>query len=566
MSATNDFMQAGLKALRSTVDPFGITSSLLQVQTAWLQHPRELTQQLGELGSDLWSLQLYGYRRMLGLPADDMLPAQERDERFQEDAWRKNPYLDVVKEYYLLYTRWMEDSIFSTPDLDEKTRRRAAYWVRQGLNALAPSNYFWTNPQAVQRFVETGGASLLEGFRHWLDDRTQGDVSMVNQDVFEVGVNLATTPGKVVFRNRLLELIQYAPATEQVRTIPILIVAPWINKYYILDLNQKKSLVRYLVERGYTVFITSWKNPTAEMRATRMEDYMLEGILPAIEAIRSICSVPQVHAVGYCIGGTMLAALMAWLARDEAPSPIAHWTLLTTLLDFTQPGDIDVFIDEDSVRYLERKMDQRGYLDGQELALSFRMLRSNSLIWHYVVHNYLYGEEPPQFDVLYWNTDCTRLPETMHSFYLREMYLENKLAKPDALSMGGRPLDLGRIRQPLYVVGTEQDHIAPWKEAFKACSLVGSPVRFVLATSGHIVGIVNPPVDPPKRRYWVGDATGAADPEAWRESMAKIAGSWWDDWDAWLVQQCGDLTTLPSLGNAAYPPLEDAPGSYVLER
>ncbi len=566
MGTTSDFIQAGLKTLRETVDPFGITSSLLQVQQAWLQHPRELTQQLGELGSGLWLLQLYGYRRMLGLAADDLIPPQARDERFQEEAWTRNAYLDVVKEYYLLYTRWLEDTVLSSPDVDEKTRRRAAYWVRQGLNALAPSNYFWTNPHAVQRFIETGGSSLLDGLKIWLEDRSQGDVSMVNEDVFEVGVNLATTPGKVVFRNRLLELIQYAPTTEQVRTVPILIVAPWINKYYILDLNPKKSLVRYLVERGYTVFITSWKNPTVEMRNTRLDDYMLEGILPAIQAARAICDVPQVHAVGYCIGGTLLAALMAWIARDEAPSPIAHWTLFATLVDFTQPGDIDVFIDEESVRYLERTMKRRGYLDGQELALSFRMLRSNSLIWHYFVHNYLYGEEPPQFDVLYWNTDSTRLPEAMHAFYLREMYLENKLAKPDALTLGGHPIDLGRIRAPLYAVGTEQDHIAPWKEVFKTCSLVGSPVRYVLATSGHIVGIVNPPVDPPKRRYWVGDATGATDPEAWRASMTKLPGSWWEDWDAWLAQRCGSLTTPPGLGSEAYPALADAPGSYVLER
>jgi polyhydroxyalkanoate synthase len=273
-----------------------------------------------------------------------------------------------------------------------------------------------------------------------------------------------------------------------------------------------------------------------------------------------------VHAVGYCIGGTLLAALLAWVERGEAPSPVAHWTLLTTLVDFTQPGDIDVFIDEDSVRYIERMMERRGYLDGQELALSFRMLRSNSLIWHYVVHNYLYGEDVPQFDVLYWNTDCTRLPEAMHSFYLRELYLANKLARPDGLTLGGRPLDLGRIQAPLYVVGTEQDHIAPWRETFKVCALVGAPVRYVLATSGHIIGIVNPPVDPPKRRYWVGDATGATDPLAWRDGMEKVPGSWWEDWNAWLAERCGPLGAPPPMGNGDYPALGDAPGTYVLER
>jgi polyhydroxyalkanoate synthase len=566
MSVPSDSIQTMLQGLRATVDPFGIQSSLWKVQQAWLRHPRELADQLSRLGSELWSLQLQAYQALLGMGSEDLVPARVRDERFQDESWVKNPYLNLLKEYYLLYTRWLEDSVFATPDVDEKSRRRAAYWVRQGLNALAPSNYFWTNPQAVERFLETGGDSLLSGFRHWLADRPKGDVSMVDEEVFEVGRNLATTPGKVVFRNRLVELIQYTSTTEQVSAVPIVIIAPWINKYYILDINEKKSLVRYLVERGYTVFITSWKNPTEEMRATTLDDYMLDGILRVTEVAREICGVSQVHAVGYCIGGTLLSALMAWLARSDGPSPIAHWTLLTTLVDFSNPGDIDVFIDEDSVRYIERTMERRGYLDGRELAVSFRMLRSNSLIWHYVVHNYLYGEDPPQFDVLYWNTDCTRLPEAMHSAYLRELYLENKLVKPDALSLGGRPLDLGRIRTPAYVVGTEQDHIAPWKETFKVCAQTGGAVRYVLATSGHIIGIVNPPVEPPKRRYWVGDAAGATDPEAWRNSMVKLPGSWWEDWHVWLTERCGPMVAPPPLGTDTYPALADAPGTYVLER
>jgi len=566
MSMPADPMQTVLEGLRSTVDPLGIMTSLWDVQRAWSRHPRELAGRLSLLGSELWSLHLDAYQSMLGLASEDPVPARERDQRFQDDAWVKNPYLNLLKDYYLVYTRWVEDSIFATPEVSEKGRRRAAYWARQGLNALAPSNYFWTNPQAVQRFVETGGRSLLAGFSHWLGDRTKGDVSMVDEEVFQVGVNLATTPGKVVFRNPLLELIQYTPTTEQVRAVPIVIVAPWINKYYILDINQKKSLVHYLVERGYTVFVTSWKNPTEAMRATTLDDYMLEGILRVMEVARDICGVPQVHAVGYCIGGTLLSALMAWLARAEEPSPIAHWSLLTTLVDFSNPGDIDIFIDEDSVRHIERMMEKRGYLDGRELAVSFRMLRSNSLIWHYVVHNYLYGEDPPQFDVLYWNTDCTRLPEAMHSAYLRDMYLDNKLARPDALSLGGRPLDLGRIEAPLYAVGTEQDHIAPWKETFKICAQTGGAVRYALATSGHIIGIVNPPVDPPKRRFWVGDAAGATDPEAWRDSMVKMPGSWWEDWETWLAERCGPMVEPRPLGTQAYPALADAPGTYVLER
>jgi polyhydroxyalkanoate synthase len=565
---TNPFFETAVDSLRKTVDPFGIASSLLQVQQAWLTQPKELSSELAKLGSELWSLQQQSFQRMLGLASEDAFPAAQRDERFQADIWTENPYLDTMKEYYLLYTRWLEDAVFTTPELPEKERKRAAFWLRQGLNALAPTNYFWSNPYAVQRYVESGGHSLLGGLKNVLKDLQVSNIRMVDQEAFEVGRNLATSPGQVVFRNELLELIQYAPTSEQVHGIPILIIAPWINKYYILDLNEKKSLVRHLVKQGFTVFVTSWKNPTAEMRTTTFDDYMLKGLLPAVEAARSICAVPQIHAVGYCIGGTLLASLLAWLAVDKSyknKQPIAHWSLFATLVDFANAGDIDVFIDEDSIASIEEMMGKRGYLDGDELAMAFRMLRSNSLIWHYYAHHYLCGEEPPQFDVLYWNMDSTRLPEAMHSFYLREFYLHNKLAQPDAVTLGDQSIDLGRITQPLYAVGAEQDHITPWKETFKTCRLVKGPVRYVLATSGHIVGIINPPVDPPKRRYWVGEASGQTDPEAWREGIEKQLGSWWENWWEWLREQCGPLQAPPSMGNSAYPVLTPAPGTYVVE-
>ncbi len=570
MSNPNEIFDLSLAQLRKTVDPFGITTSILQAQKAWLEHPVELASQLNKLGAELWSLQMYSCNSLLGMECGDVFAAVEHDERFQEPVWTENRLLDVVKQLYLLYTRWLEDAIFETPGMEEKDRRRAAFWVRQGLNALAPNNYFWTNPHAVQRFFETAGKTVLDGARHWAEDSPRGSVSMVDESAFEVGKNLATTEGQVVMRNELLELIQYSPTTAQVHAVPLLIVAPWINKYYILDLKPSKSLVKYLVDQGYTVFITSWKNPTPEMRETSMGDYMLRGLVPAVEAVRSICEVPQIHATGYCIGGTMLAALMAWYARSTEqhgqPSPIAHWTLFTSLVDFANPGDIDVFIDEEGVAAIERMMETRGYLDGNDLAMSFRMLRSNSLIWNYFVHNYMYGEEPPQFEVLYWNTDSTRLPQAMHSFYLREFYLENKLVQPDAIRLGDQPIDLGRITVPLYAIGTEQDHIAPWKETFKICRHVSGECRYVLATSGHIMGIISPPVDPPKRRYWVGDATGAQDPEEWRAAQPKLPGSWWEDWNGWLDQRCGALQPPPGLGNETYPALAPAPGTYVLER
>lgn len=568
MTATNTQSPTINAEFRRMLDPFGIISSCLEVQQAWLQHPAELMEQMQRLGSDLAELHLHVCKYSCGMHSEDCIPAKYYDERFQDPIWKESPFHDTLKEYYLLYTHWLEDAIFQTPDLDEKTARRAAFWTRQWLDAIAPNNFFWTNPLAVWTALTSGGHSLVDGTMHWLEDAAEGDISMVNKDAFTVGRDLATTPGAVVFRNELLELIQYSPVKDRVRSKPILIIAPWINKYYILDLKPHKSLVNYLVVQGFTVFVTSWKNPGSDMRNTTFEDYMLKGVQPAIEAARSITASADIHAVGYCIGGTLLSVLMAWMNRtdDKTEQSISSWTLLTGLVDFSDPGDIDVFIDEYSVEYLEQRMAASGYLDGADMAQSFRALRPNSLVWRYVVNNYLYGEEPPPFDVLYWNTDPTRLPEAMHSFYLREFYLNNNLVKSDTLTIGGRPIDLGRITQPLYAVGTEQDHIAPWKETFKVCAQVSGPVHYTLATSGHILGIISPPVDPPKRRYWTGDATGQTDPEAWRSSINKQPGSWWEDWVRWLNEHCGDPVSPPSLGNKTYPELEPAPGTYVLEK
>jgi len=391
-------------------------------------------------------------------------------------------------------------------------------------------------------------------------------VQMVDRSAFKVGQNLAATPGAVVYRNELLELIQYAPATAKVRTVPIVIIPPWINKFYILDLNEKKSLLRYLVSRGFTVFVVSWKNPTAAQADTTFEDYLMKGMRQAIDAARAISKVPQVHAVGYCIGGTALATLMAWFNREypaESDVPVAHWSLLTTLVDFSRPGGIEVFIDEKTIEALEHMMDQQGFLDGRDMARSFRLLRSNSLIWHYFVHNYLYGETPPPFDVLYWNTDVTRMPRAMHSFYLREFYLHNKLVQKNALEIAGQPIDLGCIRQPLYAVGCEEDHIAPWKATFKI-GRIAAPVRYTLSSSGHILGIINPPAKPPKRWYWSGEID-AESAEEWHKHQKKIDGTWWEDWSAWLAKRCGAQIEARTPGSTEYPVLGAAPGTYVHE-
>lgn len=552
------------------LDPFGITKACVDVQKAWLENPRQLFNRTMKLSIDSWAVQSQTWRRFMGISEKDQIPAVEYDERFADPIWTDVVYLDFIKQYYLLGTRWLEDAIYDSPDLDEKIKEKSAFWVRQWLNAIAPTNYFWTNPIAVKKFVETGGESVLKGLKNLVGDLKHNTIRMVDTDAFEVGKNLAITKGEVVFRNKMFELIQYAPQTAQTRHLPILFVPPWINKYYILDLTPKKSIINWLVHQGFTVFLMSWKNPTAEMRHTRFDDYLLNGVLPAINVVKEICEVPHIHAVGYCIGGTLMSILMAWLNANEetagAKCPISSWTLFTTLTEFSNPGEIQVFIDEENLNYIDKLLEEKGYLEGKAMADSFRLIRSNSLIWHYYVHNYLYGEDLPAFDVLFWNMDSTRLPQTMHSFYLRELYLHNKLSKPNELTIADRALDLSKITQPLYDVSTEQDHIAPWKETFKKCAQISSPIREVLATSGHILGIISPPVDPPKRRYWVGDATGATDPLAWQKQQSKVSGSWWEDWKIWLANQCGTLQNPPSIGNEKYPALLPAPGSYVLEK
>lgn len=548
------------------VDPFGVFDSLFAAQVAWLQQPAVLGSEVRQLIEGNYDLWLQTFKRFSGMDTDDVIPAVQYDERFKESAWTENPWFDLLKEIYLLYSRWLIDAVFKTPGLDDKTRRRAAFWTRQWLDALSPSNFFLTNPLAQLNFVMSGGHSLRDGFALWLKDFKHNDINMVDPEAFTVGKDLAITPGEVVYRNGLLELIQYLPTTDKVHATPILLISPWINKFYIMDLAPGKSLVQFLVNRGYTVFITSWKNPGSELRHAGFEDYLFKGAMEAINVIRDITGQPKVHAAGYCIGGTLLAMLMAWLNRSEEESPVAHWTLFTTLVDFSNPGDIEVFIDENSVAWLEEKMKHTGYMDGDDMGLSFRMLRPNSLIWRYVVQGYLYGSEPPPLDVLFWNTDCTRLPARMHSFYLREMYLNNKLVQANALEFENRPIDLGKITQPLYAIGTEQDHISPWKETFRIAQLVDAPVRYILATSGHIMGVINPPDQGSKRHYWCGDATGEKDPEKWQASTGKIEGSWWEDWDAWLDANCGPMVDAPLVGNQNYPPLAPAPGEYVMEK
>ena len=557
------------RTLQSVFDPFGMYAAIFQSQQAWAQHPQEWLHAIDKLAREAGALEVHGFRRALGLEQGDYLKPAEGDARFDAAEWHDKLYYDLLKQWYLLYTRWIGEAVYDTPAMTKHTRRRAAFWVRQWFNALAPTNYFLTNPVAIRKFYETNGESLLAGLKNWSEDGRAGEVRMVDGSNFSVGHNLGTTPGSVVFRNELIELIHYAPMTAQVHAVPLVFVPPWINKFYILDLNEKKSMMRYLLKQGFSVFVISWRNPDASMADTTFDDYVLKGVLSAIEAARAVCAVPQVHAVGYCLGGTALATLMAWLNREyegKPGMPVASWTMLASLVDFSRAGEIETFLNEEGVRKVEEVLARKGYLDGREMSSTFRLLRPNSLIWHYFVHNYLYGETPPAMDVLYWNTDTTRLPRAMHSFYLRNCYVKNALAQRDAIAIGAHPIDLRRITQPLYAVGSDEDHITPWRGTFKTCTLVGGPARYALSTSGHILGIINPPVSPPKRAYWAGDWKGETDGKAWRGQHQQLPGSWWQDWTRWLAEHCGPLQPAPQVATKAYPALCPAPGTYVLER
>ncbi len=559
-----------LAAIQQRIDPFGVTTSMLNAQAAWMMHPQELSRAIGAMSGDLLALQAHLMRRACGLPSDDVVKPHADDARFSDPVWSESPTWDIVKESYLAMTRRIEDMLFDTPGLSDKERRRAAFWMREWLNAIAPGNFFLSNPVAVRKFVETDGESLKQGYKYLMRDIKAKNIRMVEADAFKIGTDLATTPGRVIMRNRMLELIHYTPATENVHRTPLLIVTPWINKYYILDLTPKKSMVKYLVDRGYSVFITSWKNPTADMADVGFEDYLTDGVDQSVAAVRKLCGVPQVHLAGYCIGGTLVATYMAWAGRHYGAKkmPVAHWSLFATLTDFSKPGDIDVFIDPGAVQALAEKMAARGYLEGCEMASSFRLLRSNGLIWHYFVHSYLYGEPLPAFDVLFWNMDTTRMPSAMHAYYLNQMYLNNNLMKRDAMTVAGHPIDLDLVTQPLYAVAAEDDHIVPWRQSYRIRKYVNvnAPVRFVLSTSGHILGIVNPVVEPAKRSFRVAEPERNEHFEHWLARSEKQPGSWWADWTAWLSSRCGPTVNASDMKSAGGSDLGVAPGSYVHEK
>ncbi|HEX7390297.1 MAG TPA: class I poly(R)-hydroxyalkanoic acid synthase [Acidiphilium sp.] len=548
-------------------DPLNIGGAFMEMTARLMADPARLIEAQMGLWQDYMTLWQHSARRMMGLDAEPVVPADPRDKRFQDKAWRENEVFDFIRQSYLLSARFVQDVVKRVDGLDPKTAQKVDFYARQFVDAMSPSNFALTNPQVLRKTMETGGENLLRGLNNLLRDLEAGrgrlHIRMTDAEAFSVGDNIAVTPGKVVFRNELMELIQYTPATETVAKTPLVIFPPWINKFYILDLRPKNSFIRWAVEQGHTVFVVSWVNPDEHLATRDFADYMNEGVFAALDAIERATGERNVNAIGYCLGGTLLASTLAVMARRD-DRRIRSATFLVTLTDFAEAGELGVFIDEEQLRNLEERMNQRGYLEGSEMSTTFNMLRANDLIWSFVVNNYLLGNEAFPFDLLYWNSDATRMPAAMHSFYLRNMYQKNLLVEPDALSLDGTPVDLGKITIPVYFLSCREDHIAPWASTYKATRLMAGPKRFVLAASGHIAGVVNPPGSG-KYNHFVNEALPETGQD-WLAGATEVAGSWWPDWQRWIGAREKKQVPARHPGDGGLTPLADAPGDYVKVR
>jgi poly[(R)-3-hydroxyalkanoate] polymerase subunit PhaC len=559
----------GQKQLQSSIssavkDELGVAKAYMDLYSRLLMDPSALAAASVNFWVDSMRLWQSSWLKMLGQEAAPVAQPAKGDARFKDQEWSDNFLFDYIKQSYLIAARHMQHAVADVQGLPEESQKKIAFFTRQYVDALAPSNFAATNPQVLRETLASGGQNLLKGLNNLLADIEKGDgqlrISMTDETAFHLGKNVATTPGKVVFQNALLQLIQYQPSTSTVFRRPLLIIPPWINKYYILDLRDTNSFIKWAVDQGHTVFVVSWVNPDATLAEKGFDDYLTEGALAAMDAALQATGEKQLNVIGYCLGGTLLGCVLAWLAA-KGDARVGCATFFVSLLDFSQPGELGVFIDEAQVENLERRMNERGYLEGSEMASTFNMLRSNDLVWSFVINNYLMGKDPFPFDLLYWNSDSTRMPARMHSFYLRNMYLKNKLGEPGAITLAGVPIDLSKVKVPAYFISTVEDHIAPWKTTYKGAGYLGGEVRFVLGGSGHIAGIVNPPAAK-KYHYWTNDAL-ADTPEAWFEGAQQHPGSWWEDWQRWMEEQNGGDKVPARIPAKA---IEDAPGSYVMQR
>src|SRR5262245_45630355 len=544
-----------------------VVKTLGEVAEYWMSDPQrtvELQTSLGKAYLDLWASAV---KRLAGEPTAPVATPAPGDKRFTDPEWSQNQFFDFLKQAYLLTAQWADKLVADAGDLSPHTKQKAEFYVRQITNALAPTNFVLTNPELLRETLTSNAENLVRGMHMLAEDIERGGghlkIRQSDSSMFEVGRNLAITPGKVIYENPLMQLIQYAPTTETVLKRPLLIVPPWINKFYILDLTPEKSFIKWAVAQGLTVFVVSWVNPDSHLAEKSFEDYMRDGPLTALDVIERVTSERQVHSIGYCVGGTLLATTLAYMAT-QGDERIVSATFFAAQVDFTHAGDLKVFVDEEQIAAREQEMGKRGYLEGKKMANAFNLLRSNDLIWPYVINNYLKGREPMPFDLLYWNSDATRMPRANHSFYLRHCYLENELAKGE-MELADVKINLKRIKVPVYNLATREDHIAPARSVYFGSSFFGGPVRFVLAGSGHIAGVVNPPYKP-KYQYWTGGPPSGEDIESWLAKAQEHPGSWWPDWLAWIKALDAEEVDARVPGSATYPPIEDAPGSYVKVR
>ena len=546
-------------------DELGLGKAFMELAAKMLGNPVRLAEGQMNLWRDYMNLWQSSMLRMMGAPALPVAEPAKGDKRFKDASWHEHFMFDYVKQSYLITARWLHEQVASVEGLSDAAKKKVDFFTRQYIDALAPSNFALTNPEVFRETVASGGQNLVRGLNNLLDDIERGNgqlrISMTDTKAFELGVNIATTPGQVVFQNDLMQLIQYEPTTKKVWKRPLLIMPPWINKYYILDLREKNSFIRWAVNEGMTVFVISWVNPDEKLAHKDFEDYLLEGPLAALDAIEDATGEPDANVIGYCLGGTLLAATLGYLAAKKKQKRIASATFMTALVDFTESGELEVFIDEDQVSSLEKKMQERGYLEGSEMANTFNLLRANDLIWSFVINNYLLGRDPFPFDLLHWNCDSTRMPAQMHSYYLRNMYMNNRLREPGGLTLAGVPIDLGKVHVPSYYVSAMEDHIAPWKTTYAGPALMKGPARFVLSGSGHIAGMINPP-SANKYGYWTNDALDG-DADTWFAGAAQHDGSWWTDWRAWIAPYLDREVAARVPGKGKLPVLEAAPGSYA---
>ncbi len=556
--------RAGSEGADVVADAVKTLGHVMQYWTADPQRAVQVRTALGKSYLDLWAS---AAKRLAGEDAPPVATPDPRDKRFSDPEWSSNQFFDFVKQGYLLSADWANRLVREAEGLDPHERHKAEFYMRQIVNAVSPSNFLMTNPELLRTTLESNAENLVAGMRMLAEDIEAGDGSLKirqsDASMFEVGRNLGVTPGKVIYQNDLMQLIQYIPTTPQVLKRPLLIVPPWINKFYILDLTPEKSFIKWCVDQGLTVFVISWVNPDARLQYKDLADYMHQGPLEALDVVKKITGEDEVTAIGYCVGGTLLAVTLAYMAA-RADHRIASATFFAAQTDFTHAGDLKVFVDDDQIAALEKHMHDRGYLEGKSMATAFNLLRSNDLIWPYVINNYLKGKAPFPFDLLYWNSDATRMPAANHSQYLRSCYLENLLAR-GAMDIEGTRLDLGKVTVPVYNLATREDHIAPPRSVLLGSSLFGGPVKYVLAGSGHIAGVINPPAKA-KYQYWTGPKPAGDDIDRWLAQATEHPGSWWPDWIEWIKAQNPALVPARTPGGGVLAPIEDAPGSYVKAR